>query len=115
VAPDEWHRVASPQNHFIPKAVRYDPAYRLLLNDKMSHPPLNAKCPFPSVLAKIIEFTNKTNKTHYFLFYCEKYHTDLHASTKVRATVNPRPTANLLKLLKLQITFHSHALPANSA
>ena len=72
VAPDKWHRATSPQNRSSPKAVQYDPAYRLPLNDKTSHPLLNIKCLFPRVLAKIVRFVNKTKKLIVFSFIVKK-------------------------------------------
>jgi len=72
MAPDEWHPAASPQNYSSLKAVRYEPAYRLLLDDKTSHPPVNAKCTFPHVPAEIVDFVNKTKKLIVFSFIVKK-------------------------------------------
>lgn len=47
-------------------------AYCLSLDDKMSHPPLNAKCPFPRVPTKIVDFVNKTKNLIVFSFIVKR-------------------------------------------
>jgi len=78
-----------PQNYSSPKVVRYETAYCLPLNDKLSHPPHKVKCPFPCVPTKIVGFVNKTKKLIVFSSTVKKT-----AQTSMQALKHVQPSTH---------------------